>query len=338
MAHEFLVKQIAQQAGVSLATVDRVLNKRSGVRTHTRERVEQALAELDQQRRIVGLQGRSFTFDLVMEAPSRFSRTVTLAIESILPSLQPAVVRVRYHLAEQWDDGGLESTLVNIAKKGSQGVLLKAPSVEKVAQVSRLLLAQGVPVVTLVTDQPEDARNAYIGLDNCKAGATAAYLIDNWLRDKPIRVLLSISGANFQGELERARGFRQTIKKRRPDASIFLIDQGKGLDTETTVLVRKALQENGGFNAIYSMGGANRAILSELERYKVHADVFIAHDLDDENRELLSHHELSAVLHHDLILDLRYACEQILRQHKIQLPHAMNSPQSIQIITPYNLN
>lgn len=46
MAHRFLMKQVAQQAGVSLATVDRVIHRRPGVRQQTRIRVEQALYEL----------------------------------------------------------------------------------------------------------------------------------------------------------------------------------------------------------------------------------------------------------------------------------------------------
>ena len=40
------VHDIAAAAGVSLATVDRVLNQRAGVRTVTRERVEQAIERI----------------------------------------------------------------------------------------------------------------------------------------------------------------------------------------------------------------------------------------------------------------------------------------------------
>ena len=45
MSHPFLVKDIAQQAGVSVATVDRVLHGRSGVRQHTIRRIDQAIRE-----------------------------------------------------------------------------------------------------------------------------------------------------------------------------------------------------------------------------------------------------------------------------------------------------
>ena len=56
MAHLFAMKEVALQAGVSLATVDRVMHQRLGVRPSTRRRVEQAFAELERQQQQVGLQ------------------------------------------------------------------------------------------------------------------------------------------------------------------------------------------------------------------------------------------------------------------------------------------
>ena len=64
---------IAAQAGLSRATVDRVLHGRAGVRAATVAQVEQAIAELDRQRAQVHLSGRTFLVDLVMQAPDRFA-------------------------------------------------------------------------------------------------------------------------------------------------------------------------------------------------------------------------------------------------------------------------
>lgn len=65
--------------------------------------------------------------------------------------------------------------------------------------------------------------------------------------------------------------------------------------------------------------------------------VFIAHDLDKDNRFLLSKGRLSAVLHHDLNQDMRRACHLIMQVHHA-LPGAVRSmPSSIQVITPYNV-
>jgi LacI family transcriptional regulator len=65
--------------------------------------------------------------------------------------------------------------------------------------------------------------------------------------------------------------------------------------------------------------------------------VFIAHDLDKDNRLLLPKGRLSAVLHHDLNQDMRRACHLIMHAHQA-LPGAIRSvPSSIQVVTPYNM-
>jgi len=82
MPHRYPVREIARQAGVSDATVDRVLHGRPGVREVTVRQVEQAIADLDRQRTQLRLSGRQFLIDLVMDTPRQFSRLVTDALEA----------------------------------------------------------------------------------------------------------------------------------------------------------------------------------------------------------------------------------------------------------------
>ena len=120
---------IAQQAGVSAATVDRVLHGRAGVSARAVSQVEQALLELDRQQTQLRLAGRTLLLDLVMLAPSRFSAAVRKALEQELPGLRPATVRARFHLRERGAAADLVDILDRLSTRGPdcQGLLLKAP-------------------------------------------------------------------------------------------------------------------------------------------------------------------------------------------------------------------
>jgi hypothetical protein len=90
VAHRYKVREIAQQSGLSEATIDRVLNKRPGVRENTRAEVMQAIADLDKQRAQLRLNGRRYLIDVVMQTPQRFSDAFRTAVEpNCRPSRRP---------------------------------------------------------------------------------------------------------------------------------------------------------------------------------------------------------------------------------------------------------
>lgn len=336
MSHRFPLKEISRQSGLSLATVDRVIHGRSGVRETTRRRVAQAIKELKYQESQIGIQGQVLILDLVIEAPKRFTRVVTRDLERVLPILHPVVVRVRYHLAEKWSEDRLCQTITKIAQRGSKGVILKAPKSDRVRACLELLATKNIPVITLVSDQPKDLRLGYVGLRNHEAGATAAYLTEQWMKQDTIQVLISMSSRQFDGEVARVQGFIDVLKRLRPDVSCYQVDQGYGLYRDTVERTRNRLESLPHINAVYSVGGANRAILDAFSALNYTQRLFIGHDLDEDNVALLREGRLSAVLHHDLQQDLRRGCELILEHYRL-LNRIPEAEQGIQIITPYNL-
>jgi LacI family transcriptional regulator len=131
-------------------------------------------------------------------------------------------------------------------------------------------------------------RFGYVGVDNWDAGATAAYLTNEWLGDSPASVLVTLSSNAFRGEEEREMGFRGEMH---------------ALDRDPTI------------GAVYSIGGSNVATIRAFERRGRRYRVFIAHDLDEDNRMLLRARKISAVLHHDLRADANIAGRLTIQAH-----------------------
>ena len=337
MTREFLVKDIAFQAGLSTATVDRVLNGRSGVRRQTSLRVEAAIDELRKQEKSAGLKGRTYVFDVVMEAPDRFTRAVRHAFESQAATFRPLTIRARFHFAEQMHDEALSRLMTRIRRRGSDGIVLKAPDMPAIRDAVEAMAAANVPVVTLVTDLPGSSRLAYAGSDNRVAGETAAYLIGSRLGRQPGVVLATLSSNRFRGEEERELAFRAMVQARFPELRVISISEGFGKDWTTGAQVRAALAEEADTRAVYSIGGGNRSIVEAFEAAGRPLPVHVAHDLDEDNIALLRSEKLSYVLHHSLEADAAHALATLVEAQGAHAKTKRPAHSALVIITPFNI-
>tara|TARA_R110000868_G_scaffold29054_20_gene108144 strand:- start:506 stop:1534 length:1029 start_codon:yes stop_codon:yes gene_type:complete len=333
----FLIKEIALQAGVSTATVDRVLNKRSHVRHQTRGRVLRAIDELERLQDSLDLSGERFLIDIVMEAPDRFAQVVRMAVEAEVSSFLPTLFRPRFHLRETWSTAELAARLKRIGHGGSKGVLLKARDQPQIRAAIQTLRQHNVPTATLVTDIPDSGRIGYAGLDNAQAGETASYLMARFVAARSGAIVVTASHDGFRGEEQRVSSFKRALAIERPDLTVTEISGGYGRYDATRTQVFELLRGGMEIIGVYSAGGGNTAILDAFRRMDASEPVIVGHDLDDENRELLAQRRISAVIIHDLHQDIRHAFSAFLRFHKPKLNLEPARFSSVQIITPANL-
>ncbi|TDO38976.1 LacI family DNA-binding transcriptional regulator [Paractinoplanes brasiliensis] len=336
MRHPYRIREIAAQAGLSQATVDRVLHGRGGVRESTVRQVRQAIAALDRKHAEDPVPSRLFPIDLVVHDRSR----VEAALRAESGGLRPAVIRPRFHSA-----GDPLAALARVARSRSQGVILQAAETPDVVEaVGRL----GIPVVTLGADLPASKRVAHVGLDEHEAGATAAYLIEQWLADRAGTVLVVIAdevarGGTAAGQSDlvaasvgvgaslRARlaGFRAELRVRAPHRRVLVAAPG---------MVRRELAACPSVRAVYDPGsGGAAAVVEAFAELRRNYDVYVASELDDVSAELLRAGKLSAVLHHDLRADVRLACLAVLQGLGALPGPPRSAPASVQVITPLNI-
>lgn len=337
MTHRFPIKEIARQAGLGTATVDRVLNNRAHVSPQTRHRVAAAITELTAQETQLAARGRRLFFDVVVEAPNRFSREVKSAAQAILPQIGPAVCRPRFVLQERMSEADVVATLMRILKRGSHGVCLKARNTPRIRDAVDALHAARIPVVTLVTDLVGSDRLAYVGLDNAGAGRTAAFLMARVLGKQTGTLLATRSHDRFLGEEERDSAFAQTLAQHSPHLRIVRMHGGRGTHADTPKRLAPVLDQISDLRGVYSMGGGNRAILDALDARGLRADVFVAHDLDQDNRALMAQRRIDFLLHHDLRRDITNAFHTFLAYHRLSNDPAETPVSTVQVLTPENI-
>ncbi|MBP1882150.1 LacI family transcriptional regulator [Ensifer mexicanus] len=296
-----------------------------------------AIRELEKQQVGMEIHGRKYAIDVVMEAPERFTDAVRRAFENEATTFMPTIFRCRFHFAETMRVHEIAQLLDRIRLRGTDGVVLKAPDMPEVTAAVARLEGADIPVVTLVTDLPHSARTAYAGADNRAAGATAAYLIGERFADQAATVLVTISSNRFRGEEEREMGFRRTLRERYPSIGIVEISERFGKNEETGALALGALTRHPEINAAYSIGGGNRAVLAAFHQLERTCTLFVAHDLDQDNLELLRDGRVHFVLHHDLKMDARTAFRTIMERRATLPGSGSQRLSAVEVITPYNL-
>ena len=194
---------VAQSAGVSTATVDRVLNGRVGVSAASRHRVLQAARDLG----YLPFEGM-VPFDLAASAiwssssPFLHNGFMAEMADSILAfsANLPLVASCNVRALDGFGPDVLLPALESLALKTS-GVGLVTVDHPKTREAIRRICGAGVRVVTIASDVLATPRSAYVGVDNTIAGRTAALIMGRraGARQHPDRSACSWARAHTMG-------------------------------------------------------------------------------------------------------------------------------------------
>ncbi|MGH6861786.1 MAG: LacI family DNA-binding transcriptional regulator, partial [Phyllobacterium sp.] len=196
---------IAREAGVSSATVDRVINNRAGVKNRTREIVMETARRLgylaNSESKLLQA-GSRIRLDFVLPAGTNtFISNLLFQIERC-GAAQPDL-DVEVHSVEGFNPETLAQTLRGLEGR-TMGVGVVALDHPTVREAMRSLANAGVPIVTLVSDILHVPRIGYIGVDNRAAGRLAGFLLGRFLGKGTRRKIALFAGSrSYRGHEER---------------------------------------------------------------------------------------------------------------------------------------
>lgn len=285
---------LSRAAGVSVATIDRILNGRESVSAATRAKVVDAALRIGHpalQR--LQLSGSApppipIRFGLLLhKAGQEFYQTLARAMRDSVALLPGVQGQLEIEFAASQAPGEV-AALMRAMGKRCDAIAATAVNHPEISAAVEELKAAGVPVVSLLSDFAQTARAGYVGLNNLKVGRTAAWMIAQAAR-KPGKVAIFVGGARWHGHDLRETGFTAYLREERPDLEVM----ARIVNLETRQLTMDAtlalLARTPDLRGIFVAGGGMEGAIAALRQMRQPGEVaLVVNELTSDSRTALA--------------------------------------------------
>lgn len=300
------VRQIAEKARLSVATVDRVINGRTTVRKATALRVQSAAQALGYQF-TVPMRVRTDETPQPVRCVFLLQRRASCFYQQLAEELEQTAqgdpgngVQVSIqHMDDYLEPGKVADTLRSVNGQ-VDAVAVVATESNPISYAIDFLAEQQIPVVALLSDLSSPRLAGYAGINNRMAGRTAAWAIAR-CADRTGKLGVLIGSHGYIGQEEREIGFRSYFREKGLEFTVLepavCMDDREVAYNQTLELLR-ATDELAG---IYNVGGGASGVLRAIEEIKPSRKLaYVCHELTPVTRAGLSAGTIDLVLAHDV--------------------------------------
>lgn len=301
MAQRPTISDVAEAAGVSVATVDRVLNGRSRVREETARRVLDAArdvgyhaAGLIAQRLAPDVERLRLGFVLHKEKQA-FYRQFRQAIEEAAQQVTSAHVEPVIRFSASQSPADFIAEMRALAGE-VDGIAATAITHHSVTDAVIEIQEAGTPVFALLNDFAQGVRQAYVGLNNLKIGRIAGYMVHK-SATRSGKLAVFVGGHRWHGHELRETGFRSYFREYAPEFNV--LDTLVNLETRqlTYEATLDLLARHADLRGIYVAGGGMEGAIAALrEAREAEAVALVVNELTPESRAGLSDRYVAMVI------------------------------------------
>jgi LacI family transcriptional regulator len=318
MARRPTIQDLAQAAGVSVSTIDRILNGRDKVRTGTAERVLAAAEELQfyalpaLRQRLKAEPERTRIGFLLQQSHRGFYRTIADALVRAAEE-HPDPVEI---LVEHMDDLSPEAVSERILRMGAQVQALAVVSAEhpRVSAAIETLADSGVPTYGLISELTAACGTGYVGLDNWKIGRSAGWAIAGMCK-RPGRVGIVVGNHRYRCQELNESGFRSYIREHAAEFTLLEPVQTFEDNAIARDVTEQLLRREPDLVALYVAGGGMPGAIEALRSSgRAQSIVTVGNDITEHTRTGLMDHVLTMVFAHPVQRLAQEAVAHLVRE------------------------
>lgn len=295
------ISDLARISGVSVATVDRVLNNRLPVREDTARRVYEAAtgigfhaAGLIKQRMRQDLPEYRLGF-LLQRPEDSFYGEFAREIEAAVARSQRFRGTAMIDFTQSLGPDEIVERMRRLAAR-SRAVALVSPDHPTLTAAVEELKERGVPVFSLLSDFASGIREGYVGVNNHKVGRTAAWMIAK-AAAKPGKVALFVGSHRFHGHELREIGFRAFFREHAPGFAVLDTLVNFESDRTTHEMLVDLLHRHPDLAGCYVAGGGLDGAIGALRAPRpARMPVVVGNEVTPESRLALADGILTMVI------------------------------------------
>ncbi|QSI31827.1 substrate-binding domain-containing protein [Variovorax sp. RKNM96] len=335
------LSDVAREADVSLATVDRVLNKRPGVHARSIAQVHEAVERLNYRPDPAAARlARPHPHQVSFLLPSGTNTFVEMLREQIAGSdgwMEDHRVSAQTHEVDVFEPQRLARRILSLRGQCDTAVVMALDHPLVQAAIDELV-EHGIGVITLVSDVPKSRRQHFVGIDNVAAGRTAGTLVGRFSGGAKGEVGVIVGSLSLRDHAERSFGFSQVMAAEYPGLKVLPPMEGKDDPKLTQQLSARLLAAHPKLVALYSVGAGNRGISATLKASgRAGKIVFVGHELTPAARADLLDGTMAAVINQDAGHEIRSALRLAIARLTREPVHADQERIRIDIYLKDNL-
>ncbi len=339
------LQMVAEMAGVSRGTVDRVLNNRSHVNPIVRDRVLAALRESEyisprekHQQRIEGAMPSLKLGVLLPNWDDQFREEVNRGIAQAQEELAFGHVQVLVRRCKTELPREAVELLDELVAQQVAGLAICAQNDVTIQHRVKELTDAGIPCITFNSDLPDSGRLGFVGQNIYQAGRVAAELMSKCV-EKSGLILATAGNLKFDGHRQRLTGFQDRLAELGFSQEQLLVAETYNDYEMSFSVVRDAIAQHPELRGIY-MANLNIAACVEAIRAagKTGEIRVICHDINESVRQMLLDGSLDFTIPQDMVRQ-GYAPLMMLREYlyKGSLQNSGGLGERIDILCAENL-